>query len=82
MGNLGGTLTAERATSAEEVLAEMLAGVMKIEQVPVHGHFFADLGADSLVMAKYVYDEVTRSGELHVIDDFFHELSRYGTAAS
>jgi Taurine catabolism dioxygenase TauD, TfdA family len=27
---------------------------------------------------KYVYDEVVRSGELHVIDDFFHELRRYG----
>jgi len=28
-------------------------------------------------VGKYVYDEVTRSGELHVIDDFFHELRRY-----
>lgn len=27
---------------------------------------------------KYVYDEVARSGELHVIDEFFHELRRYG----
>ena len=31
----------------------MLAGVMKIEQVPVDSHFFDDLGADSLVMAKF-----------------------------
>jgi hypothetical protein len=32
-----------------------------------------------LAVGKYVYDEVTRSGELHVIDDFFHELKRYGS---
>ena len=53
MGSLAGTLTAEPATSAEDVLAEMLAGVMKIEQVPIDSHFFDDLGADSLVMAKF-----------------------------
>src|SRR5256885_3588792 len=51
--SLAGTLTAEPATSAEEVLAEMLAGVMKIEQVSLNSHFFDDLGADSLVMAKF-----------------------------
>ena len=27
---------------------------------------------------KYVYDEVAGSGELHVIDEFFHEQRRYG----
>jgi N-[(2S)-2-amino-2-carboxyethyl]-L-glutamate dehydrogenase len=32
-----------------------------------------------LAVGKYVYDEVTRSGDLHVIDDFFRELKRYGT---
>ena len=53
MGNLAGTITAEPATSAEGILAEMLADVMKIEQVPVDSHFFDDLGADSLVMAKF-----------------------------
>jgi non-ribosomal peptide synthetase-like protein len=53
MGSLAGTLTAEPATSAEAVLAEMLADVMKIEQVPLRSHFFDDLGADSLVMAKF-----------------------------
>jgi N-[(2S)-2-amino-2-carboxyethyl]-L-glutamate dehydrogenase len=31
-----------------------------------------------LVVGKYVYDEVVRSGELNVIGDFFHELHRYG----
>ena len=53
MGSLAGTLTAEPATSAEDVLAEMLADVMKIEHVPVDDHFFDGLGADSLVMAKF-----------------------------
>lgn len=53
MGSLAGTLTAEPATSAEGTLAEMLADVMKIERVPFDSHFFDDLGADSLVMAKF-----------------------------
>jgi acyl carrier protein len=53
MGSLAGTLTAEPETSSEAVLAEMLAGVMKIEQVAHNSHFFDDLGADSLVMAKF-----------------------------
>jgi ornithine cyclodeaminase len=36
------------------------------------------LGVLDLAVGKYVYDEVTRAGELNVIDDFFHELKRYG----
>jgi N-[(2S)-2-amino-2-carboxyethyl]-L-glutamate dehydrogenase len=36
------------------------------------------LGVLDLAVGKYVYDEVARSGELHVIGDFFHELRRYG----
>ncbi|MEV0693111.1 2,3-diaminopropionate biosynthesis protein SbnB [Streptomyces sp. NPDC050388] len=36
------------------------------------------LGVLDLAVGKYVYDELVRSGELHVIDDFFHELRRYG----
>jgi ornithine cyclodeaminase len=35
------------------------------------------LGVLDVVLGKYVYDEVARSGELHVVDDFFHELHRY-----
>src|ERR1700759_4200679 len=53
MGSLAGTLAAEPATGAEDILAGMLADVMKIEHVPVDSHFFDDLGADSLVMAKF-----------------------------
>lgn len=36
------------------------------------------LGVLDLAVGKYVYDEVARSGELHVVDDFFHELRRHG----
>lgn len=36
------------------------------------------LGVLDLAVGKDVLDEVVRSGELHIVDDFFHELSRYG----
>ncbi|MFI9617182.1 Pls/PosA family non-ribosomal peptide synthetase [Streptomyces sp. NPDC052023] len=42
------------ATAGTEArLAEVLAGVLLVERVPVEGHFFTDLGADSLVMAQF-----------------------------
>lgn len=36
------------------------------------------LGVLDLAVGGYVHDEVARAGELRVIDDFFHELRRYG----
>ncbi|AOR30422.1 2,3-diaminopropionate biosynthesis protein SbnB [Streptomyces fodineus] len=36
------------------------------------------LGVLDLAVGKYVYDEVSREGDLRLIDDFFHELRRYG----
>ncbi|MCG7209231.1 2,3-diaminopropionate biosynthesis protein SbnB [Streptomyces arenae] len=36
------------------------------------------LGVLDLAVGKYVYDEVSRAGDLRLIDDFFHELRRYG----
>jgi 2,3-diaminopropionate biosynthesis protein SbnB len=36
------------------------------------------LGVLDLAVGKYVYDEVGRAGELRIVDDFFHELHRYG----
>jgi 2,3-diaminopropionate biosynthesis protein SbnB len=36
------------------------------------------LGILDLAVGKYVYDEIAHSGKLHIIDDFFHELRRYG----
>ena len=37
----------------ETVLAVVLADVVGVQRVPVDSHFFADLGADSLVMARF-----------------------------
>src|SRR5213592_2852370 len=37
----------------EGAFAEVLAGVMRVDQVSVDSHFFDDLGADSLVMAHF-----------------------------
>ncbi len=36
------------------------------------------LGVLDLAVGKYVYDEVASAGELRVVDDFFHDLHRYG----
>ena len=36
------------------------------------------LGVLDLAVGKYVYEQVASSGDLHIIDDFFHELHRYG----
>lgn len=36
------------------------------------------LGVLDLAVGKYVYDEVVRAKELHVVDNFFQDLSRHG----
>ncbi|MBG0857059.1 2,3-diaminopropionate biosynthesis protein SbnB [Streptomyces spinoverrucosus] len=36
------------------------------------------LGVLDLAVGTYVYDEAAQAGELRVIDDFFHDLRRYG----
>src|SRR3712207_6358648 len=41
------------APGPETVLAGLLAEVLGVEQVPVDGHVFDDLGADSMVMARF-----------------------------
>ena len=46
MGGISGAGT-------ESVLAEVLAGVVRKEHIPVDSHFFEDLGANSLVMAHF-----------------------------
>ncbi|UXY25512.1 Pls/PosA family non-ribosomal peptide synthetase [Streptomyces sp. HUAS TT20] len=40
-------------TVMERLLAEVLAGVVQVEQVAADSHFFNDLGADSMVMARF-----------------------------
>ncbi|MFG2881155.1 2,3-diaminopropionate biosynthesis protein SbnB [Streptomyces sp. NPDC048297] len=36
------------------------------------------LGVLDLAVGKYVYDQAAETGNLRVIDDFFHDLRRYG----
>jgi non-ribosomal peptide synthetase-like protein len=40
-------------TGTERALAEVLAQVLRVGQVPVDSHFFNDLGADSMLMAQF-----------------------------
>lgn len=58
-------------------LADVLAGRVAVpaDRPVVFSPF--GLGVLDLAVGKYVYDEVTRAGALHVVDDFFHELRRY-----
>ena len=44
---------ASATVQVQERLAEVLAGVLGMQQVPVDADFFHDLGADSLVMAQF-----------------------------
>ncbi len=46
-------MTAVIETGVEASFAELLAGVLGVDQVPVDSHFFDDLGADSLLMAQF-----------------------------
>ncbi|MFJ5559097.1 Pls/PosA family non-ribosomal peptide synthetase [Streptomyces sp. NPDC093250] len=40
-------------TDHERIFAEILAGVLSIEEVPVDSNFFDDLGANSMVMTQF-----------------------------
>jgi 2,3-diaminopropionate biosynthesis protein SbnB len=72
----------EQLTGSRDFLAgtldDVMAGRVSIptDRPVVFSPF--GLGVLDLAVGKYVYDEVTRSGELHVVDDFFHDLSRHG----
>ncbi|MDX3073773.1 2,3-diaminopropionate biosynthesis protein SbnB [Streptomyces sp. MI02-7b] len=73
---------AEQLTGTREFLHGTLGDVMTgrasvpADQTIVFSPF--GLGVLDLAVGKFVYDEVVRSGELTVVDDFFHELRRYG----
>jgi N-[(2S)-2-amino-2-carboxyethyl]-L-glutamate dehydrogenase len=36
------------------------------------------LGVLDLAVGKHVYDRLARDGDLHIVDEFFHELRRHG----
>ncbi|MFI6727022.1 2,3-diaminopropionate biosynthesis protein SbnB [Streptomyces sp. R-74717] len=73
---------AEQLTGSRDflhgTLDDVMAGRVKVpaDRPVVFSPF--GLGVLDLAVGKYVYAEVVRRGELHVVDDFFHELSRYG----
>lgn len=74
---------AEQRTGGREFLHGTLYDVMRGE-APEHDGtrplVFSPfgLGVLDLAVGKYVYDQVGADGELLVVPDFFHELSRYG----
>ncbi|GAA2774592.1 2,3-diaminopropionate biosynthesis protein SbnB [Saccharopolyspora taberi] len=73
---------AEQRTGNRDFLDGTLADVMagRVRPAADRPLVFSPfgLGVLDLAVGKYVYDEVSRAGELHVIEDFFHELRRYG----
>jgi non-ribosomal peptide synthetase-like protein len=54
---------AASTADTQTILAGLLADVMHVGEVPAHSHFFADLGADSLVMAHFCA-RVRKRGDL------------------
>src|SRR5436309_10324165 len=50
-------------THAERTLGEILAEVLRVDRLSVESHFFDQLGADSLVMAKFCA-RVRKRGDL------------------
>jgi ornithine cyclodeaminase len=73
---------AEQLTGSRDFLDGTLADVMS-GRVPIPADRPAvfspmGLGVLDLAVGKYVYDQVAGSGDLHVIDEFFHELRRHG----
>ena len=73
---------AERLTGSRQFVHGTLADVMT-GRVPVPADrtvVFSPfgLGVLDLAVGRYVYDEVARASALHLVDDFFHELRRFG----
>ncbi|MFD4244256.1 2,3-diaminopropionate biosynthesis protein SbnB [Streptomyces sp. NPDC058525] len=73
---------AEQLTGSRDFLAgtlhDVTTGRVEVPQDrPVVFSPFG-LGVLDLAVGKHVYDEALRTGQLQVIDGFFHELRRYG----
>jgi 2,3-diaminopropionate biosynthesis protein SbnB len=73
---------AEQLTGSRDFLAGTLDDVMAGRVTVPAGRpaVFSPfgLGVLDLAVGKYVYDDLARAGRLHIVDDFFHELRRYG----
>src|SRR6266568_7273846 len=67
VGAAGCAVTQDRCidavTRAERTFAEVLAEVLRVDRLSVESHFFDELGADSLVMAKFCA-RVRKRGDL------------------
>src|SRR6266850_7958992 len=74
---------ADAMTRAERTLAEVLADVLRVDRLSVDSHFFDELGADSLVMAKFCA-RVRKRGDLPSVsmkDIYAHPTIRSLAAA-
>ncbi|MFJ9821200.1 2,3-diaminopropionate biosynthesis protein SbnB [Streptomyces sp. NPDC101151] len=73
---------AEQRTGDRDFLNGTLNDVMLGRAAPPHDRpvIFSPfgLGVLDLAVGKYVYDEAAEAGNLRLIDDFFHDLRRYG----
>src|SRR5436853_6311742 len=82
-GSAEGAVTQERCadamTRAERTLAEVLADVLRADRLSVDSHFFEELGADSLVMAKFCA-RVRKRGDLASVS--MKDISRHPTIRS
>src|SRR5438309_8177205 len=73
----------DAVTRAERTFAEVLADVLRVDKVSVESHFFDELGADSLVMAKFCA-RVRKRGDLPSVsmkDIYAHPTIRSLAAA-
>src|SRR5262252_2838189 len=69
----------DAVTSAERNLAEILAGVLSVDDLSADSHFFDELGADSLVMAKFCA-RVRKRGDLPSVS--MQDIYRHPTIRS
>src|SRR5207249_9069094 len=71
------------ATGVESIFAQVLAEVLHVDRVSVDGHFFDELGADSLVMAHFCARVRKRGGlpSLSMKDVYAHPTIRSLAAA-
>src|SRR5437773_1363918 len=67
------------ATGVESIFAQVLAGVLRVDRVSVDGHFFDELGADSLLMA-HSGGRVRKRGDLPPVS--MKDIYRHPTIGS
>ncbi len=75
--------SADAMTRAESAFAEILAEVLQVESLSIDSNFFEELGADSLVMAKFC-GRVRKRGNLPPVSmkDVYHNPTIRALAAA